>query len=777
MDFKDYQPQIKELIPLRNAPDFNDLLDKILFGESNSNKFLIKMELSRLTKPCQRIIDLRDKVTEECVVFQQDDIKHYLTRDTIKVLKENINLYGLYAIGVFEAVHLYLTQKKEKSQQKKLSAEKASKNHPEQCEFIQLSQKNKRAAPRMFFVSEIELFLDDGSTLRAHTSNISATGIKIKLKEEINTITQENIQLIFTELRREYHEPVLADKIGYQIVKQTLEDDTHYLYLMYADDKVQFITFLKSFIRENQYKYKIDVHYYYQLAQIRALKNSYIAEMNILPLYLDSHASTPFIFALKNQANKKTLNDWTCNGANQLPLLFNELRFTQLLAHAAKKATTTLYCFTHSSNGKNYFLSASEEELSETGLKNTFINYGSSKKSWRVYHLTINRYQYQQNQNYDITEPIPRQFRSITHIATMQPLTQLPCFSLKQSGDKKDLNKINQFVHRDNGISKATVFSLFSSEQRKEERYLYKSKLVLSIDNTQYNGELIDFSLSGLKVKLEQSPPTTPLRKVTVNLFALQKVSAKYPLSQLIYKVVRRGANNTLHLQICDSKTLNICHAFFSLLVQQKPSYFKCIELKRNRQPTDKRLIEITEEAFVDCVFFIGKTAGRPTIKFAAIDKVDHPLHTLFSMRSDNDAELNYYPIANHYLYDRLIKQPFIEHEKGKLSKEAFIYITAYKNKENRWLINSALDSDFKSEQEKIAFITQMDKKTLFYALHYRLSALMPPNLNSIQSEIQAISRFAMHLAKKLEEQLHEINAMIEITDRTSDVLQSIENG
>ena len=774
MDFKDYQSQIKELIPLRNAPDFNDLLNKILFGESNSDKFLIKMELNRLTKPCQRIIDLRDKVNEECQLFQQDDIKHYLTADTIKVLEENINLYGLYTVGVFEAVHFYLAQKKEK-QQKKLSVKKTPKN-PEQCEFIQLSQKNKRAAPRMFFVSDIEILLEDGSTLKAYTSNISATGIKIKLKEKIHVVNQEYIRVSFTDLQLEYQEPILTNKIGYQIVKQTVEDDTHYLYLQYADDKIQFVTFLKGFIRENQSKYKIDVHYYYQLAQIRALKNVYAGQMNILPVYLDSHSSNPFLFALKNQVNKKILNDWICDGSNQLPLFFDELRFTKLLAHAAKKATTTLYSFTHNSNGKNYFISASEEELLETGLKNIFTNYGSSKKSWRVYHLTINDYQYQQNQNYDITESIPKEFKSLTHIATIQPLTQLPSFYMSQPIDKKDLNKINQFVHRGSKIGKAAIFTLFSNEQRKEERYLYKSKLSLSIDKTQYNGELVDFSLSGLKVKLEQSTSVTPLSKVVVNLSALQRISVKYPLSQLKYKVVRRGTNNILHLQVSDNQTLKICHAFFSLLLQQKPNYFKCIQLKRNKQPISKRLIEISEEAFVNCVFFIGKAAGRPKIKFAAIDKIDHPLHTLFSICSDDDTELNYHPIANNHLYERLITQPFKDYEKKALFKEAFIYVKAYKNKEKKWLINSFLDTDFKSEKEKVEFIIRTNEEATFYALHYRLSALKPANLSDIKSEIHVISRFAMHLTKKLEEQLYETNAMIEVTDRTLEVLQAIKN-
>ncbi|MFT6905878.1 MAG: hypothetical protein ACJAS1_002541 [Oleiphilaceae bacterium] len=771
MDFKDYQSQIKELISLRNEPDFNELLNNILFGVSNSDKFLIKMELNRLANTCIRIIDLRDKVSEYCQLHRQGTLEHYLTTDTIKVLQENINLYGLYSVGVFEAVYFYIAQQKEKNNKKQLIDELPKKQ--DQCEFLHLSQKHKRGAPRMFFVSAVQILLADGTTIEAHTSNISTTGVKIKLQRAVQLLHDSYLHITFRGLQLEHQQAILANKITYQLVKQTHEGDSHYLYLMYADSDTQFIPFLKKFIRVNQYKYKMDVHYYYQQAKISALNTIYLSEMNTLPIYLDNSLSSPFLFALKNNANKKILNEWTCNGINQLPVLFDELRLAQLLAHARKKTETTLYCFTHTANGKNYFLSASEEELLEKGLKSVFINYGSNKKSWRIYHLTLNSYQYQQSQNYDITEPVPAQFQQITHMATLQPLS--PSFSVNPIIDKKDLNKINQFVHRDQKEIDVSIFTLFSGEQRKEARYLYKSKLSLHSQENNYTGELVDFSFSGLRIKLDQIRSLAPSTLLTINLSELQKVSTKFPLSHLQYKVIRNGPENTLHLQVCDTKTLDICNHFFFLLVQSNPNHFKCLPLKTAKQPPSNYLLEIAQEAFIDCVFFLSKDAGRPKIRFSAIDKVEHPLHKLFSMRSDNSAELSYYPLANNQLYARLITQPFKNSEEDGLFKEAFIYIKASKNEDNQWLINSFLDSDFKSQNEKIDFIVKADSEATFYALHYRIFAIEPVNLRSIEAEIRAISRFAIHLTKKLEEELCAINAMIEITDRTFQTLQALQ--
>ena len=775
MDFKNYQSQIKELIALRNQPDFNDLLNKILFGESSSDKFLIKMELNRLAKPSRRIIDLRDSMPlKECQVYQHGNMKHYLTASAINVLQNNIKLYGQYTEGVVEAVYLHLAQQKEKQKNQQINTQPEESRN--QCELLQLAQQNKRAAARMFFVSEVQLFTADGKILRAHTSDISASGIKIKLLEYIDLYEQESLKVNFQGLQKEYHEPLLAEQIRYNIVKQTDEGDAHYLYLMYADQKDKFTVFLSEFIKSNRYKYKIDASYYYQLAKVRSLKNIYIAQMHTLPIYLNSSAPSPFLFALKNSANKQIINEFSCNGINQFPLLFNELRLTKLLAYARKNTISTLYCFTHSSKDKEYFLSATEDELQEKGLKGLFIGYGSTKPSWRIYHLTINECQYQENRSYSICESMPEEFLQTSHIATLQPLAAPLPFTVNQAINKKDLNQINQFIHRATAPQEAPVFTLFSKEQRKEPRYLYRSQIMLTSEDNKYSGEILDFSCSGLKIKLEQLAILPPESEITINLFELQKISSAFAISSLHYKVVRTTTPRTLHLQVSNIKTLDICTQFFSLLVKNNPNHFEQLPLIANKQPSSARLNEMSENAFINCIFFVGKEGGRAKIKIAAIDNTTHPLHKLFAMGCDNKTELNYYPLINNNLYERLIALPFKNDPPGKIYKEALIYVKAYQYAKKKWLINSFLSSDFKTEQEKIHFIKQSQEEGHFYALHYRLSSIEDDKLNSIQAEIRAISRVAGHLKKKLEAELNDINAMIEVTDRTAAILQALPN-
>ncbi len=779
MDLNAYKYQIRELIPLHNSSDFNAQLDKILFNESSSDKFLIKMELNRLTSPCKRIIDLRDKTTETCVLFEKDKIKHYLTKKTIKVLEKNIDIYGLYSIGVFEAVHEYIIETKEiqQIQQTQKSLNKSRPVKKEQCEFFPLSQKNKRDAPRMFFVSDVLMTTSEGEKFTAQTSNISITGVKIKLKDDIHLNNNSLVTISFIGLALDYHDKIIKKQITYQLVKQENETgNISYFYLNFHDNENKtFIDFIRNFIELNKYKYKIDVHYYYQLAKIRALKNSYLAQMTTLPIFLNKNAPSPFLFCLENIGNKKLLQNWQCDGRDQLPLLFNTLRLAMFVDPMKNQQTTSIYTFTHETKGKQYFLCASEEELQEKGLKQLFINFGRSKKNWHVYHLTLIPFQYQASNDHDITESTPDMFDKVTHMATLQQLTKPYIFRMKQTPKHYEISQLNQFIHSTDEDNSSSQFVLFSAELRKEERYQYASNLSISFQGNHYNTKMVDFSTSGLKIKVNQISHFSNSNIVSVNLSDLQKTSKKHLLSDLQYKVVRSAANNILHLQVNDKNTLETCQSFFPLLVRNNAKHFTCLPLQQKKQPSQKQLIEIAEKSLLNAVFFISLKATHPIITFSAIDREDHPLHTLFSLQSDNINELNYYPLTNNAVYKRLVTEPFRKGGGKPVMKEALIYIKAVKEG-LQWKITSLLDEDFKSKEAKLAFIAEAQWNTTFYVLHCRLSPLPKVDLQLIESEIRVISRFANHLTKKLEEELLSVEAMIELTDITADVANTANN-
>ena len=93
-DLSQYRQVILGLAPLVNEPIFNNEFERQTKAISPELKFLVKMEIKRLAKPCIRSIDLRKVVKDECRLFQHDGIAHYLNINGILRLEKLVKRYG-----------------------------------------------------------------------------------------------------------------------------------------------------------------------------------------------------------------------------------------------------------------------------------------------------------------------------------------------------------------------------------------------------------------------------------------------------------------------------------------------------------------------------------------------------------------------------------------------------------------------------------------------------------------------------------------------------------
>ena len=774
MDFKAYQSQIRTLIPLRNKADFSTMLDKIFFGESTSDKFLIKMELSRLAKPCSRIIDLREKVTDDTQQFSHQDIMHYLTPSADKELTAAIKLYGEYTIGAYEQV-LEHVQKVKQEKSTKPVVEIAAEVDPNITENIQLDNHSKQSAARMFFVSRITVILEDGSEHQASTSNISITGLKVKLSEKSNYLDDQLIKVNFTALGNDYKDKAITGQnITYRLVKQQQEKTGFYLYLNLEDNKPAFVNFIKLFIRSNQHKYKLDVHYYFRLAREKLIRTSTLMGLSSLPIYLNAIHNSPLIFSLRNQANKEIVNDWRCNNSNQLPFLFSEKRLATMLSMAQPTLATTVYCFTYISEGEEFFLSATEEELKKENLKHLFIEYGRTKPNWRCYHLTLQNYVYKAKKTYGLTDIKPSIFDDITHIATLTEIATNEIIEIDHRNDeKRDLNLLNIFVHREKQRGFVPVYDLFPDELRKEERYSFNSIIKLTAGKDICTGKIVDFSTSGLKIQLSAKESLTRRSLIKIDFIDLQKLSKQFTLSNIEYRVISSGPNNTFHLQVATRDSYLTMHQFFSILIKNNPTHFQVIPLKANKQPVTSRLREAAESALHPAFFYVSSQNGKPKIGLSSIADTSKGLKKLFNINSKEAYENNHLALSNRRLLERILYTPLrtVSTLENPLNFECTVYVQKILVANNKWKINSYLDDDFKSKESKRKFILDNKELKQLQILHYRLTTIKTPDIAVVSSEINIISCYAKHLGKRIEEEILKINAMIQVIDRTKQIL------
>ncbi|MGJ8582265.1 MAG: PilZ domain-containing protein, partial [Psychromonas sp.] len=596
----------------------------------------------------------------------------------------------------------------------------------------------------------------------------------VKLPEQDQYLETQLVDVIFTGLGNEYKDKAIFNrKISYRLVKQQKERTGFYLYLNLEDDKPDFVKFIQGFIRANQHKYKLDVLYYFRIAREKAIKNSTLNALNTLPIFLNAKQDKPILFMLRNAVNKDILNQWRCNNSNQLPFLFSKQRLNSLLSLSESTRSTTVYSFTYIKEGEEYLLTATEAELKESGLKHLFIEYGQSKANWHCYHLTLQPYTYEAVKNYKLTDIRPQIFNDITHVATLTEVSTHEMIAVDPRAEKGNPNLLNKFVHKETEQGFTPVYDLFPDELRKEERYSYSTNIELNFSQQTLAAKVVDFSGSGLKIELASPKVIAKRTLLHINFIDLQKVTQQFNLSDVEYRVVSSSAKNIYHLQIASRDSYMTMRQFLTLLVNSNPSHFKEIPLKSYKQPVTPRLHEAAESALHPAFFYVAIVNGKPKISFSSIANTSRSIKQIFNFDCKSANQNNHIALSNNRLLERLLTAPLRQVNLGEVvsSFERTVYVKKVKDGNNKWTIESYLDEDFESDLVKREFIVEHKKLNQLQILHYRLSNIEVPNLALVKTELDIISCHAMHLSKRLEEELLNLKAIIQVIDRTEQIL------
>ena len=807
-DLKEYHDIIEELKPMINEPEFNQVLNQVASAISKQKRFLLKMELMRLARPCIRLIDLRGLIDSKCRLYEHQGKEHFLDELAIETFERQVRIFGEYTIGVYEMVtntenNFRVMHKKEqqdsKSTQKKPQEIKpvAENFQAPQLKFGNFAQRDEE---RMNFSVKIEIFSELNKSIQATTIDVSVKGLKVKASREHWFKPGERLTVQFRGLEKEY----LLDKrhvVAYIIISIEYAKDEQRLNLKREFDipSPSFDNFFQRFIHGNKRRYKVNLDNTITAIQNKTYEQYYIPNFASVPVFIEK-SENQYIpkYALANDCNREEIQYWA-NEFQDLKIgyLLTEERIKKGLSLAKGQQEMFIFVFNHIKDKNVYFYSATHAELdAKPDLKHLFLGYGSRKASWRIYKLqftsvnpeqshrplsisnSINDKVKRQNQ-----KPSPRlmsRLKNINHVALLTNITDdvstehYQKFRIK----REQLSELKVFGHpRNKPPASVTVYRFKYFNQRRETRFLLRTAVQVRIDDVLLEGHTEDISTQGLRIELDQFFHHTDKVKITLTFPQLQSVTSKYKLSDLPY-VVRNVSRDghVVHLQNFITQQNDTARRFFEALIKSNRSSLRAYRDKEEVEGIGEALRNIYAQNVINVAYFLHKD-GLDYVPDAVATSLDtNRLSQLLHFQA-NPGQFNLYPLyRNADSYHDFIKNTLAKIKPNNRPQMRELFIAFDPNKE---LIGDAINSYFSEQlsnlQQRKKFITQALQNGQFIAVKVFLARTGRPDFETMQSELNYLSVYAVHKAKLLEERLWNVSAMGDIIEVTDEVLRRFE--
>lgn len=807
-DLEEYHDIIEQLKPMINEPEFNQVLNQVAASVPKQKRFLLKMELKRLARPCNRIIDLRGHVDGKCRIYQHQGQEHSLDDLAIEVFERQVRSFGEYTIGVYEAVvntennfRVMYNKQQEKARKTKSEPQKNTDNKENYlAQLIEFGNFAQRSEERMNYAVGIELFSDLNKGIQATTIDVSVNGLKIKVSKEHLFKPQERLTVQFRGLENEH---LLDKKLGVPYTVEGIErgkDDLRLNLKRVLDIPTPaFNKFFERFIHGNKRRYKVNLDNTFDAIHNKTYEQYYIPNFASIPVYIEKRdGNYKPKYALSNDCNREAIGYWNNElHESKIGYLFSDSRIKQCLAMPKGQQETYIYVFNHIKNEKVYFYSATHQEFEEKpNLKSVFLGYGARKISWRIYKLQLTEMQATQShlplsiadsvnssikrQNQQTTPRLMARLQHLSHIALLTDITdEMSTAHYQKIRIKRDqLAQLKVFGHpRNRPPEPVAQFRFKHINQRRETRFQLRTKILLKYDNIVIECNSEDVSATGLKLglnlELDNFFHGNVHSTVLLSFPQLQKVTKKYNLMELPYTLRRISKDrNTLHLSVINDELNTTAKQFFEELLKSNRSKLKAYPDEETIPGIGQALRNIYANNVLNVGFFLRKEGATFLPDAVATHSLTTRLTTLLGFQAEQGF-LNLFP-----LYMGVSgKHDFIQSSMGKLrvnerplTRELFVAFDPSKDKVAD-AIKSYFADQFSTDEQRRQFISQALFDGQFVALKVFLARAGRPDIEKLQSEINYVGVYAVHRAKVLEEKLWNVSGVGDLIDVTDEVM------
>jgi len=816
-DFSKYSQLISQFRGLVNKSDFEAAYNKATDKLTKTEKFLLKMELKRLASACTRAIDLRGLVDGECQLFDYQGQSHFLDEVAISAFQENVTVYGAYTFGVYEAVkdaknsfrNIYQNEQNSSSSTNGTNSVERSKNKKSVAEKLQypaklhlLSNYPNRAEERMNFAIPITLILDKKHKVETTSIDLSVQGIKFKLMNEIALFKGDQVTISFTGLEQEFQ---FSKEVLYSFeVKNVLRDSgTQLIGCQRTDipEKDSFERFLSGYIQGNKRRYKINLDNSLSALQARTFEQFSLVKLNELPIFMYSaNGASNFLprYALTTKNNQRLYQYWLDEQKQStLHFLVNSERFERLQAMQQQDKSLLVYSFIHTHKGHKFFYSIDEQQLADDkAFFYQFLAFAASKSTFAItalksqavnvtqayspFTLSAAMSKQQSYLNPPLSGEVNAILAQLPYIVTAVELTsQLAINDYRALGyEGIDLVRLKNFGHKHNAQqNEMDEITVSYGHQRQEVRFKYNTPALIDCQSARWSGQSADFSVSGLKIDLEEPAILSKGDIVYLSFPKLQKITSAFDLKELPYKVMRISKDKTtVNLRVSVKEHQHIGRSFFKLLIDKNKNKLTPDEYAMLTPGLSGALRTLYSVNMSIPTAMVQSSGSRYKVETLVVGQHAQQGHKnlLSSMLrlSDRHGYYNLYPLLGNLQVSHLLDLQMKKLLASDISVDELIYIAINPNiTDIDRAVTIKLESELNTPELKKFFINNALKYGDFYSLKLILSRSDEANMEHLNPELAYIGSYAIHRGKQLEQEIYSVAGLVQLVDSTQETL------
>ncbi|PIW58956.1 PilZ domain-containing protein [Shewanella sp. CG12_big_fil_rev_8_21_14_0_65_47_15] len=781
MSLDNHSALIEQLKPLLMEPNFQEIFQQLTIDETNSTRFLLKMELNRLASPCTRIIDLRDKSELPCTEVMLGQQRHFLDEPAKHSLFEAMSLYrNQYTLGVYEYVLTAHQQRRQKLRQG-TSQTDSIESEPFMVPGVVLGSYFNRAEERMNYSIRITASQMGRGEIPGITVDLSIGGARIRLAANHPFDLDKPLKVKLLELSEEYYYPDLQLGVDYQIVDSQTNGEFIWLRLKRIGGTDALGEMLGNLIRGYKLRYKLDVNDVLVTASGLGFERHYLPHLPHLPLFINqqTQAISHMLLSRDNQQIVHYFQDE--NDISQLPAMLTQARLSALLAHPENPDHGLFFSFTYNAQGCLYFYSATLAELKAKGLMPLFLGFASTKPSWRIFKLTQDKIYHEKGYRRatlpgDETKYNPlveQQLSLFSHMLQLVDLTNEDArLTYNAWQDNSNANALKAFGQQRLTAHTIKPISMQFSERRQEARFAFKTLVNLSQGELRASGITLDISSRGMQLTLDNPTAFSSNKPLMLSLPKLQAIAGKTQLEHLPYRLVRTRKNGvTLHLTAVMGHTPHVGVEFLNKLIAHNKE--KLEQLTENNSEVKELadgLKNILLRELHSVPYFIEKTTKSAQVACLGVGTQRDDISDIFAAGTSDALQYNLAPLLKDGFFKREILEPIRQMKPQQDMDFIEVFIQLTRQSRGQIHLKCVLASEVGDAKAKVAFINQSKMAGRFIALRIYRGATEKPDISYLRRELEYINVHANHRAKQLEEQLWRIIGVGELLDITQEV-------